>query len=145
MYFPPMVNTNYHRSTTIEVYLAIAPAPLNEPLWDSEDSPLSEMSSQETREWALEDSRWKAQDHQHIRYTTKVQKNVSSWWLSDLLSPFSMTASSSSGVLLDKRCLVKRDFSLQTFAMLSCPALLACRTQIQREKNTLLLQHSNIS
>lgn len=34
-----------------------------------------------------------------------------------LLSPFSMTASSSSGVLLDDRCLFKKEFSLQTFAM----------------------------
>lgn len=49
--------------------------------------------------------------------------------ISDLLSPFSMTASSSSCVLVDNRCLVKMDFSLQTFAMLS---LLAWSTQIQK-------------
>lgn len=57
-----------------------------------------------------------------------------------LLSPFSMTASSSSGVLLDDRCLFKKEFSLQTFAMLSCPALLAWSTQTQR---TLQLQHQH--
>lgn len=38
-----------------DVYLAIAPAPVNELLWDSEDSFLSEMSPQ--RDWALEDNR----------------------------------------------------------------------------------------
>lgn len=42
---------------------------------------------------------------------------------SDLLSPFSMTASSSSCVLVDSRCLVDKDFS----AMLSCLAVLTCR------------------
>lgn len=39
----------------MEVYLAMAPAPVNELLWDSEDSFLSEMSPQ--RDWALEDNR----------------------------------------------------------------------------------------
>lgn len=47
----------------------------------------------------------------------------------DLLSPFSMTASSSSGVVLDDRRLVKKGLSLQIFAMPPCPALVAWSAQ----------------
>lgn len=63
----------------------------------------------------------------------------------DLLSPFSMTANSSSGVLLDNRCLLKKELSLQIFAMLSFSALLAWSTQTQRKThhtaNTLQFCH----
>lgn len=103
----------------LEVYLAIAPAPVNEVVLDSEDTFLSEMSSQ--RDWPLRTT-WAGVTSMHIKadnFCQRYRKGIAVchktlvWEFSpDLLYPFSMTASSSSGALLDKRCLFKRDFSL---------------------------------
>ncbi len=140
----------------------MAPAPVNEPVWDSEDSALSEPSPH--REWALQDTKQghSAQGHADKMYqetdfsqwkTESVSSDVRTvetqfpkpWvknskqkilerftvMMSDLLSPFSMTASSSSDV-----CLVPKEFSLQTFAMLPCPALLAWSAHTHTHTNT---------
>lgn len=57
----------------VEVYLAIAPAPVNELLWDPEDSFPSEMSPQ--RDWALEDNRGRVDKHgNYSRLTLSVRK-----------------------------------------------------------------------
>lgn len=53
----------------------------------------------------------------------KVSQKSPAMLTSDLLSPFSITPSSSS--LADSRLLAEKEFSLQTFAIFSCLALRA--------------------
>lgn len=64
-----------------------------------------------------------------VKLVKSLQKFVS-----DLLSPFSMTASSS---LVDSRCLDKKDISLQTFVILLD---WLCEPGAQRNKNKHIIR-----